>query len=529
MLNDKPIKIALELVKIYGASLLEDPERLGQLLEDKCGECRHEIFVLSFALRDIIKGGVLPDALEFERNRERVMSRFRDNLGFSQVSALWAADAISAILSDVHGRPGQGGKIEARRGFLSDLGGVYDRMAKRPRTAPIRKKAFRNGFLLLGIIALFLGLFVRITNSRVTVLGEHKLLFLAHLSGADAALGHVRLKGAQLAADQINGQGGVKGIMLRIVARDIPRNPVEAAAAVEEILKDRSIEAIISACGDTVNKALAEVADRNELPLVSTESGLMGVTMATPERPWLYSFRTANDNSYKGRVLAYFMNNGLKRRDAALLFRVGNEQSAEIRESFMAANEVLGGAVAFELSLGVRGVLRASDVKAFVSSADVVVFACEPDITVAKAVQTLRGAGYSGAIIGVGYDDLMRNEAGAALDNSWWIVPAAPDDPQLLSFRTSYRDRYNEQVSRNDFAGTVLAFDSVRWFADVLYRAPGFQGEALRHSLLSTRNLALTHATLSIDPRTHAPWNKAVALVYCSNGAGKFQKRFRLR
>jgi branched-chain amino acid transport system substrate-binding protein len=60
-----------------------------------------------------------------------------------------------------------------------------------------------------------------------------------------------------------------------------------------------------------------------------------------------------------------------------------------------------------------------------------------------------------------------------------------------------------------------------------MYRAPGFQGEALRHALLSTRNLALTHATLTIDPRTHSPWNKALALDYRKGGAWKFQKRFR--
>jgi branched-chain amino acid transport system substrate-binding protein len=79
----------------------------------------------------------------------------------------------------------------------------------------------------------------------------------------------------------------------------------------------------------------------------------------------------------------------------------------------------------------------------------------------------------------------------------------------------------------DDFAGAVLAYDSVRWMGDALYRAPGFQGEALRHAFLSTRNLALTHATLSIDPRTHGPWNKAVALVYCLDSRGKFQRRFR--
>jgi branched-chain amino acid transport system substrate-binding protein len=526
-LNDKPVIVSRELVKIYGISLLEDPERLGQLLEDKCSDCRYEIFLLSFALRDVIKGGSLPDAEEFGKNRDQVVSRLSDNLGFSQASAVWAADAISAILSDERRA---GNQIEARRGFLSDIEKIDDGIAKRPRTIQLRKKAFRNGLLLLGILVLFLALFVRITGSRMTVADDHRLLFLAHLSGVDAAFGHVRLKGAQLAADQINRQGGVKGRMLRIQAHDIPQNPKEAAEVVDRLLKGRMVTAIISSCGDRVNEALAVVADKNELPLISTESGMVGVTMITRERPWLYSFRTSYDNAYRGKVLAYFLSEGLNRKKSALLFHAEDEQSVEIRDSFAEVNAAYHGEVTYESSLNVRGGLRSDDAQEIISSgAEVIVFACNPDVWVARALQTLRLAGYRGAFLGSGYDEFLRNEAGKNLDNSWWVVPAAPDDPQLLSFHTSYRDMYNERISGSDFAGTVLSYDSVRWMADALYRAPGFQGEALRHALLSTQNLALTHATLTIDPRTHAPWNKAVALIYCADGGEKFQKRFRPR
>ena len=119
-LNDKPVNVARELVKTYGISLLEDPERLGQLLEDKCGDSKQEIFVLSFALRNILKTGSLPDAKEFEENRERIVSRFRSDLGFTQASALWAADAIFSILSYNAAAISQG-SVEARRGFLAGL------------------------------------------------------------------------------------------------------------------------------------------------------------------------------------------------------------------------------------------------------------------------------------------------------------------------------------------------------------------------------------------------------------------------
>jgi branched-chain amino acid transport system substrate-binding protein len=519
--------VARELVAVYGISLLEDPERLGQLLEDKCGERRREIFLLSFALRDIIKGGNLPNARGLAQSRDEVSSRLCANLGFSSKSAEWAVDAIISILDGNADELRSGNQIEARRGFLSDMDKVDEGLAKHPRTAPLRKKAFRNGFLLLLILSLFLALFVRITGSRVSEAEEHRLLFLAHLSGSDAALGHVRLKGAQLAADQINALGGVKGRMIRLQAQDIPQDIDEAARAVEGILRGRRFTAIISSCKDTVNSALAPVADKNEIPLISTESGLAGVTMATEERPWLYSFSVSPGNADMGRIIAYFLSQGLGRGKIALIFRDDDVDSSEIKDSFAAASESFGVSVESEISFGVRGLTQGDAERIAASGADAVVIACEPDMGVARSLQALRGAGYSGAVLGLGFSGILRSEAGAALDNSWWILPASMDDPQLLSFQTSYRDRYNERISWSGFSGAILSYDAVRWMSDALYRARGFQGEALRHALLSTRNLALSHATLTIDPRTHAPWNKAVALIYCSDGGERFQKRFR--
>jgi branched-chain amino acid transport system substrate-binding protein len=106
-------------------------------------------------------------------------------------------------------------------------------------------------------------------------------------------------------------------------------------------------------------------------------------------------------------------------------------------------------------------------------------------------------------------------------------VPAHPDDPQLQSFQSAYRDKYNESITGSDFAGTLFAYDAIYWVRDALARAPGYQGEAMRHAFMSTRNLALSHATLTIDPRTHGPWNKASALLYRTLGSAKFQRRFR--
>jgi branched-chain amino acid transport system substrate-binding protein len=528
-LNERIVELARELIGIYGFSLLDDPERLGQLLDDKCGDCRHEIFLLCFAIREISKKGAFPSVAELLANRENVETGFCKNLGFSPYVAKWALEAIAVILSDaeaLEGEMAQRGHVEARKGFLRM---VNAGIAKRPRTAPARKKALRNGLLLLGIALLFLGLYVRTTESRYPVQGEHRILFLAHLSGPNAAMGHVRLKSAQLAADMINAQGGVKGRYIRIMVQDVPAQAEAASMTVRALLRERPVTGMIAASNEDVCAALARVADEFELPLVTTESSRMSATMSSRERPWLYSFRMNIDNVCKGRVMAYFAAHGLKRERIALLSLAYDIDASEIRDSFRESYADYQGEIVCERNYTKRGGLdRATASEVLASGADCVVIA-DPAAETAGVIQTLRAAGYGGAVLGTGYSESMQTAAGGALDNCWWIVPSAPDDSQLMSFRTSYRDKYNETVGANDFAGTILAYDSVLWMADALYRAPGYQGEALRHAFLSTRNLGLSHATLSIDPRTHGPLNKAVALLHGSEGRTRFQRRFRLR
>ena len=524
-MNNKPIIITQELIKIYGASLLEDPERLGQLLEDKCGDCRHEVFILSFALRNILKGSSLPEQESFEADREKLASRFRDELGFPDESAKWAVGAIGTIIASTEGSRSEDSAAtpQAHRGFLSN---IKNGMAKHPRSAPVRKKALRNGLLLLGIVVLLLTLFLRVMGSGFAGRDEYRLLFLSHLSGSDAALGHVRLKAAQLAVDQLNAQGGVKGRTIQIQGYDLPHSPQEAERVVSAIINEKMITAIISACSDESNLLLAKIADEKELPLIVTESGSTAVTMATEDRPRLYTFRLNSDNDYNGKLLAYFTAQGLGRKSAVVIHDPKDADSREVRDSFVKMSRVFGISISADIERESPLRPRGGAIDRMLSYGTGMLVLSDGGVAAFNLTALLRDGGFKGPILGGEFRSLQHSSVPKVTGDSWWILPASPDDPQLRSFCSAYMDKYNEQIADCDFIGALFSYDSVYWVADSLYRAPGLQGEAIRHALLSTKNLALTHATLTIDPRTHGPWNKAMALVYCNGENYRFQKRF---
>ena len=160
------------------------------------------------------------------------------------------------------------------------------------------------------------------------------------------------------------------------------------------------------------------------------------------------------------------------------------------------------------------------------SGADILIITGKQPQT-ALTAKAARAAGLSIQILAEGYNTSYFDANGGSLSGSWWINELTSLDPQIRSVLKEYKNLYNENCPPEDVENAVLAYDGVQWIAGSLYQAPGYRGEAIRHALLATKNFVLTHATLSIDPRTHGPLNKAVAVVYCpnGNGGGIFQKR----
>ncbi|HEX3220813.1 MAG TPA: ABC transporter substrate-binding protein, partial [Candidatus Limnocylindria bacterium] len=72
----------------------------------------------------------------------------------------------------------------------------------------------------------------RTPEPRAVVLGLD-----APLSGPDATAGEAIRRGMQFAIDELNGQGGIKGRLLELAARDDESSPAKAAANARELVQ----------------------------------------------------------------------------------------------------------------------------------------------------------------------------------------------------------------------------------------------------------------------------------------------------
>src|SRR5262245_15544976 len=90
----------------------------------------------------------------------------------------------------------------------------------------------------------------------------------APLSGADATAGEAIRRGMQFAIDELNGQGGIKGRLLELAARDDEGNPAKAAANARELVQRDGAVAVFSGPQTAAALAALEVLQPLSVPFV---------------------------------------------------------------------------------------------------------------------------------------------------------------------------------------------------------------------------------------------------------------------
>jgi branched-chain amino acid transport system substrate-binding protein len=92
--------------------------------------------------------------------------------------------------------------------------------------------------------------------------------YVGPLTGSVALLGNEALKGATLAAEQINAAGGLLGRPVKIFAADNKCNPAEAVAATRKVItRDRVVASIGQLCSSATLAAMP-IYEQEKIPLV---------------------------------------------------------------------------------------------------------------------------------------------------------------------------------------------------------------------------------------------------------------------
>ncbi|NLD05692.1 MAG: amino acid ABC transporter substrate-binding protein, partial [Synergistaceae bacterium] len=260
-------KVLEKLIEDYGICILEDPDRLAQFLEARNPGNSPANFRLTFALRYLIKSGWAVNSKISNKNETHFRTRLSEHLGFTQEEAqdvlLILRQVIKEERAECSSKEECPDDLVAKPGNLRRIAGG---ISNKPRTMWIRKKSFYNGIVLIVALLAIVVLFFQIGSQRNPVGDEFRIAFFAPMKGSAAQSSQNQLRAAQLAVEQINKQGGIRGYKLKIVGYDLSQSSPEAEKNVRKVMKDDSILVMMTSAPQEMAQLMSRIADDISVP-----------------------------------------------------------------------------------------------------------------------------------------------------------------------------------------------------------------------------------------------------------------------
>lgn len=286
--------------------------------------------------------------------------------------------------------------------------------------------------------------------------------------------GYARMvrRAVEMAVDEINDEGGVRGTRLSVVAQDDGGDGVKAAQIAEQFLADAKVRAVVGHANSGAMVGAARVYDRGLVSVIpsATSPELTGVS------PWVY--RVTTNDSTNGANLARFAA-GLRAKRVAVLYE-NNVYGRGLAAAFRAAYP--GELVGVDPIAG-DGSLVEPFISYYKQVAPDLVFVAGTELSGQALLREARRQGFATRwVAGDGWSGVVTDTA--ASEGVYVAVPFSIRDTraEAVRFVDAFRTRYGMEPDAN----AAMAYDATRLLAKAMAEV-GFEREAIRGYLATVR------------------------------------------
>jgi branched-chain amino acid transport system substrate-binding protein len=313
------------------------------------------------------------------------------------------------------------------------------------------------------------------------------------MSGRGKFYGEVMSRGIDMAVDEINKAGGVKGKKLEVVVEDWGYDTKRAVSGFIKLAEVDKIPVVITGGSDAV-LAIAPVAER--LRAVNFNAAANSADIRTAGD---YTFSNLNDSIVTASELAVFVADRMRLR-RVVFFGEKTEYGLSNAKHFKAKFAEKGGAVLDEIFYTTA---QPADFKSpltrlkSLEPEGVVLIGTASDIgrVLKQARQLGIKAQWFGSAEGVTQAMLDLAEGGAEgfvyVDNAFDPVGGTP---AMKTFGDRYRSRYNQEA----ILYVATHYDAIHLIARAI-EAGGYSGEGIKNGLYRIRNHEGVSGTITFD------------------------------
>ncbi len=336
------------------------------------------------------------------------------------------------------------------------------------------------------------------------------------LSGPETKFGVDTREGIELAIDEVNRAGGVKGKPIKVLFEDDKSRPEETNNKVLQLIDRDKVVALLGEVASGRSRVGGIAANKKRVPMITPSSTHPDITQIGP-----FVFRVCFTDDVQGQMGARFVVQSLKRKRVGLLYAVDDLYSSGLAKEFREEARRLGAEIVIE-----KGYLKSEtnyttyidelrDAHPEAIYAPIYYTAMVPIARQAKAAG-LKGDIFTGGD-GWNAEELLK-DAGEEMDGAYFTNHSAPDIPwpTFQAFNKAYVDRYHHEPS----ALAATGYDAAKLLADAIGRSTDGSRDSIRQAIQDTKNFPGATGAITIDANRNA--DKPVVIVQIKDRKFKY-------
>ncbi len=363
-----------------------------------------------------------------------------------------------------------------------------------------------KNFFLAFLISLFLFISSIFAQADETI----RIGVFLDMTGQTASFGISTFSGIKLAVDEINAKGGIDGKKFEIFLADDQGRPENAKIAVEKLITENKVHALLGEVLSTNSLAAAPIAQAAKIPLITPSSTNEKITKVGD-----YIFRACFIDSFQGEAMAKFAFETLKIRRVAILTDFNSDYAKGLSDAFANTFKRLGGRIVSQKTFFQDDEDYFQQLKAVKRAKPDAVYLAGYYNSVGVIAKQAREMKINGVFLGGdGWDapDIWQI-GGNSLNNSYitnHFTPTAPDE-KVKKFTTDYKKLFGLEPD----AFAALAYDSTYLLADSLKRAKTTENTKLRDAIATTKDFDGVTGKITINNLRNA--NKPAVILKLQN------------
>lgn len=340
------------------------------------------------------------------------------------------------------------------------------------------------------------------------------------LSGAAAGYGNSQKQGIQLAAQQINKNGGInvngKKKKIKLIIRDNKTSTTTSASVAAQLTNNDKVSAIVGPA--TTNAGTAEIPNitKAAVPSVSPSATDPNYTKQKNGKVQPYVFRACYQNNFQGGTAAKFMTNNLKAKRVAVYADNSSDYGTGLAKAFKKSfkGTIVDSQYFSEGDKDFNAVLTS-----FKSKKIDVIYVPGYYTEVGLIVKQARQNGINVPIVGSDgmADPKLAQIAGDKNASKVYYTTPFSDDvaksnPTAVKFMNEYKAKYHADAP----TFSALAYDSVYMIKSAIESEKSADSVKIAQGLAKIKNFDGVTGKITIN-KNHDP-EKPIAIEQLTNG-----------